>query len=293
MFYLLQLTNKCNNNCVFCARVCSFDQLSLDDVYSKVKFLDSRVDTVIVSGGETLMYPNLFNVIRLLKKRNLKVHLQTNATLINEAIALKIASSGINNVIINFSGLKSEYTSITRNPLSFKYAVLGLKNLVKHIDVLNIEVVIVITKLNYKTLVDICKFLNKISPKIVIYFSYIQKCTQSYDMIKKNAVNYDLLKPYLNNALKFCSLNSINFKISHIPLCYIDKDYHSLVVDAKINNPAFLEDFIDVNEVLYFDSEKEKQEFVYLRKCNNCKFKSECVGFPDYYNEVFLQQKNV
>jgi MoaA/NifB/PqqE/SkfB family radical SAM enzyme len=293
MFYLLQLNNKCNNNCIFCARECSLDELSLKKVYSKINQLDKQVNTVILSGGETLMYSHLFKVIRKLKQKGLKIILQTNATLVTPAIAYKLASLGVDNIVVNFNGLEKEYSAITRNPIAFKYALRGLKTLAKYSKKYSLEIVIVINKVNYDKLVEISKLVSSISTNITIYFSYIQQCTKSLDLIKKYAIEYDKLKLPLNDALNFCYSKKLKIKLSHIPFCYINKKYHYAVIDGKEDNPDFLEDFIDDDKVLVFDNKKEAKEFVYISKCEKCILKNDCSGFPDYYNKVFIEEKEI
>jgi MoaA/NifB/PqqE/SkfB family radical SAM enzyme len=293
MFYLLQLNNKCNNNCIFCARECSLDELSLKKVYNKIDQLDKKVNTVILSGGETLMYSHISKVIRKLKQKGLKIILQTNATLITDKVAYKLASLGVDNIVVNFSGLEKQYSAITRNPIAFKYALRGLNALAKYSNKFSLEVVIVINKLNYDKLVEISKLVSSISTNIIIYFSYIQQCTKSLDLIKKYAVGYEKLKIPLNNALNFCYSKKLKIKLSHIPLCYINKKYHYAVIDGKKDNPDFLEDFIDNDNILVFDNKKEAKEFVYISKCKKCKLKKICSGFPDYYQKVFIQEKEI
>ena len=74
------ITNKCNENCKFCYRkICNDNTLNQNkkifDNLSQIK-----VDKITFSGGEPLLYENLFELVDYikLKQPNIKLSLTTN-----------------------------------------------------------------------------------------------------------------------------------------------------------------------------------------------------------------------
>lgn len=86
------ITNKCNENCKFCYRkICNDNTLNQNkkifDNLSQIK-----VDKITFSGGEPLLYENLFELVDYikLKQPNIKLSLTTNGQIIDDEILEKI-----------------------------------------------------------------------------------------------------------------------------------------------------------------------------------------------------------
>lgn len=86
------ITNKCNENCKFCYRkICndnSFEQnKKIFDNLSQIK-----VDKITFSGGEPLLYENLFELVDYIKskKPDVKLSLTTNGQIIDDIMLAKI-----------------------------------------------------------------------------------------------------------------------------------------------------------------------------------------------------------
>lgn len=86
------ITNKCNENCKFCYRkICNDNSLNenkkIFDNISKI-----TIDKITFSGGEPLLYENLFELASYVKQKNPQINLSitTNAQLIDENIFNKI-----------------------------------------------------------------------------------------------------------------------------------------------------------------------------------------------------------
>lgn len=89
------ITNKCNENCKFCYRkIC--DDCSLEenkkifDNISKIK-----IDKITFSGGEPLLYENLFELANYIKQKNseIKLSLTTNGQLIDDELFHRIINT--------------------------------------------------------------------------------------------------------------------------------------------------------------------------------------------------------
>ena len=89
----INLTYRCNLNCSYCyigdylnknevykSRI----DISLEDIKRRVE--DFEIDTIFLTGGEPLLYPNLEELLDYLYTKNIQVNIATNGLLINEKI---------------------------------------------------------------------------------------------------------------------------------------------------------------------------------------------------------------
>ncbi len=137
----LMITNKCNLQCLHC-----WPESGLADDcnhVAKKKLLwmirDFRllgIDKVCLTGGEPLLHPHWFDIVSF-ACQDPDIHevcLQTNATLLTEAHAGKLASLPNQKLVIQVSleGSESETHDRIRGPGSFKSAMQGLALLAEH-----------------------------------------------------------------------------------------------------------------------------------------------------------------
>jgi len=85
---------------------------------------------LVLSGGEPLIRPDIFEIAAHAVGRGLPVALATNGTLVDESMAEKIVSSGVRRVSISFDGATPEVHDAFRMlPGSFEKAVAGFRAL--------------------------------------------------------------------------------------------------------------------------------------------------------------------
>lgn len=108
-----ETTTACNLECIHCRRLDISQSLSKDDLSTEesLKLIDSikEIGTLILilSGGEPLVRPDIFDVAKYATDKGLITALATNGTLINDEIAVKIKESGIHRVSISIDGADS------------------------------------------------------------------------------------------------------------------------------------------------------------------------------------------
>lgn len=101
-------TKKCNANCSFCRQRMAHYKGGLQHEVSLTKWVETideaaslGVAKINISGGEPTLYPQLFDLIKACKDRGLEVHLKTNAFIIDEIFAKKLASLGLNSCTVS------------------------------------------------------------------------------------------------------------------------------------------------------------------------------------------------
>jgi len=137
----MELTERCNNNCVHCSI-----NLPADDPIAKKRELSTAVMkdilketaslgclTVRFTGGEPLLRDDFEELYLYARKLGLKVLLFTNATLITPSLAELLSRiPPLEKIEISVYGMKKlSYEAITRTPGSFEAAWRGINQLVE------------------------------------------------------------------------------------------------------------------------------------------------------------------
>ncbi|MBE0691362.1 MAG: radical SAM protein [Anaerolineae bacterium] len=133
-----ETTAGCNLRCIHCRRVTVADQLTPQDLTTEESFrLIDQIAEVgkpvfVLSGGEPLFRPDIYEIARYATDAGLPVALATNGTLVDEAVAAKIKASGVKRVSISFDGSDAATHDAFRGLAgSFDAAIRGFKALRK------------------------------------------------------------------------------------------------------------------------------------------------------------------
>ena len=133
-------TAGCNLECIHCRRITVADQLMPQDLKTEEVF--NLIDQVtafaspifVLSGGEPLFRPDIFEIAQYATDAGLIVALATNGTLIDANVAQRIKDSGVRRVSVSFDGADAATHDIFRGPGAFDAARRGIEEL-KKIDV--------------------------------------------------------------------------------------------------------------------------------------------------------------
>ncbi len=130
-----ETTARCNLACRHCRVIPqeaeAVAELTTDEA---LRFLDelsvSFFPLVILSGGEPLCRPDIFDIASYASRKGLAVALATNATLVDEDVAEKIKDSGVRRVSVSLDGPAAAVHDTFRGlPGSFESAIAGLKRI--------------------------------------------------------------------------------------------------------------------------------------------------------------------
>ncbi|MCB8983739.1 MAG: radical SAM protein [Ardenticatenaceae bacterium] len=128
-------TAGCNLACIHCRRMTVADQLMPQDLTTAEAF--DLIDQIaafgrpifVLSGGEPLFRPDIFDIARHATDAGLIVALATNGTLIDAAVAGKIKASGVKRVSVSFDGADVATHDIFRGSGAFTAAMRGIEHL--------------------------------------------------------------------------------------------------------------------------------------------------------------------
>lgn len=130
-----ETTAGCNLACIHCRRVTVADRLLPQDLSTSEAF--NLIDQIaafarpilVLSGGEPLLRPDIFDISRRAADAGLIVALATNGTLIDSAMAREIKTAGIRRVSISFDGADAATHDFFRGAGAFDRASAGIEHL--------------------------------------------------------------------------------------------------------------------------------------------------------------------
>ena len=193
-----QTTKECNLSCIHCSSL--KDALSaknLDTEECKNLFLDlKKLGTVIfiLTGGEPLLRPDIFELVEYCSRINLYVGVATNGTLLTREKALKLKELGLNWFHLSLDGQDALAHELLRGKGSFQDTIKGIKNAVS--TGLPVNITTTVTKANKDLLEEILDLMVSLkvrqwSPNLLVPCGSAKKIyTEEAITNKKTALEF-------------------------------------------------------------------------------------------------------
>ncbi len=126
------LIRRCNLTCKHCYSISADTdfpgELSTEEIYTVMDDLKSfNVPVLILSGGEPLLRPDIFEISKRAKEMGFYVGLSSNGTLITENNIENIAAIGYDYVGVSLDGLRETHDVFRRKQGSFDEALNGIR----------------------------------------------------------------------------------------------------------------------------------------------------------------------
>lgn len=160
-YFIFEITPDCDFDCIYCYNVWKENTdyqkntLTVEQIktlFSKI-LEQTQIEGITITGGEPLLYKDLFEVISFLKNKNIKIGLTTHGALLDEAKTKKLIDAGVSYFEISLDSLNPQmYNKLTNdNQLDkVKNTILNIK---KHNAILTISTII--SKLNLKDIPNV------------------------------------------------------------------------------------------------------------------------------------------
>src|SRR5690606_12895269 len=152
----LLISKRCNLHCRMCDyRLGSLftKELTIDQIKDLIHdAVDLGLEQLELSGGEPMLYKDIYKVIEYGKSFGLKIMMMTNGVLIGEDEVEKLVFSGLQGVVISLEGFE-EINDKIRGLGNYEKAINAIKGFQKqkkHMDF--IKVGITISQYNYRQL---------------------------------------------------------------------------------------------------------------------------------------------
>ena len=171
----LELTLRCNENCLHCGSRCNdvkSDELPVDVYYSfldKIKADFSPLPMLCITGGEPLLRREFFDILAYAHKLGFNWGMTSNATLITKEVVQRLKATGMATISVSIDGLKGTHDAFRRTEGGFERAVEGIKNLMQG-GFKNVQITTVVTKKSLgelPELFELCKELDVDSWRVI------------------------------------------------------------------------------------------------------------------------------
>ena len=126
------LIRRCNLTCMHCYSLSADKdfpgELTTDEIFRVMDDLKAfRVPVLILSGGEPLLHPDIFEISNRAKAMGFYVGLSTNGTLIDEALIDRVEAVGYDYVGISIDGLRETHDRFRRKQGAFDASLRGVR----------------------------------------------------------------------------------------------------------------------------------------------------------------------
>ena len=170
-----ETTGACNLKCSYCRASATekpaLDELSTDEAQAFIDEVAALGPTLkpmlILSGGEPLLRPDIFLLMKHAVSRGMHVSLATNGTLLSAQIVDKIASSGVSRVSISLDGATPEAHDATRGSGCYAQAMDGIENLRGKMD---FQINFTVTRRNADDILPIFDLAQRLKAKALHFF---------------------------------------------------------------------------------------------------------------------------
>jgi radical SAM protein with 4Fe4S-binding SPASM domain len=156
----LALTYRCNNNCTHCYAGGPHETKELStDEWKKIikKAVDFEVPNVVFTGGESLLRPDLEELIAYAESLDIVTGLITNGRLLTKERVASLKKAGLDYVQITIESPDPAIHDKMCGAASFAETLTGIKNTVHELYTTTNTT---ITRLNYQTIKDLVPFLH-------------------------------------------------------------------------------------------------------------------------------------
>ena len=314
----LHITDKCDQRCKHCyiyrgkKNKCICEDMPIDTLYEiVVDFEDCcdkmhRTPFITITGGDPLLYKNIWKLLSFLKKRKIKFAILGNPFHISYEVALKLKESGCVNYQLSLDGLRKVHDSI-RQPGSFDETLKKISYL-KFVGI-PVTIMTTVSKTNIHTipkLVDIivdykvdhfsfaryCPDSNGIgdivSPEE--YRDFLDKMWNKFEQHKKSKTKF-MLKDHLWNLYLYekgyLKLENIENEYNLIlDGCHCGISHITVLADGTVyscrrcNSPVGKVPKQSIYEIFFGESMNSYRQYDNFDECSKCKLKNICRGCP-------------
>ncbi|MGD9822775.1 radical SAM protein [Desulfobacter sp.] len=296
----LQITRKCNQNCIFCSNPDNNEVRSMEDAKNTIlKFRDLNYDGVILTGGEPTVYDGLPELIAHCRQNGIPSRIISNGqNLADKGYLNTLARAGLDHIHLSLHSFKDDVQSeLTGNPGSLENLTNALENCGRTGISININTVI--NSYNAGHLHLTVKWLIHNFP-FIRHFVW-NNLDPFMNRVEQNRHVIAQLQDFevsLFKAALFLKRNNRTFRIERVPLCYMAEFAEFSTETRKIiKNEKRAISFLDNR------GDYSQDNFFYEKgpPCQVCELNPVCAGlyggdayFPfDDLFPVFMNRKRI
>lgn len=131
----LMITSVCNNNCKMCFEKKSLNKnknlpfLEKKIIKKLISQIKKRKTLIFITGGEPFLHPNIWQILKLFKNKNIFVSICTNGTCLKTKDIKKLSKTQLSSIMFSIHGTKKTHDKITNNKGSFNKIIKNIKQI--------------------------------------------------------------------------------------------------------------------------------------------------------------------
>ena len=133
----LELTLRCNERCLHCGSSCGetpCEEMTLSDYKKLLDEVKEDFGTgrtqLCITGGEPMLRRDFFEILGYAHELGFHWGMTSNATLITEEAAEKLAETGMGTISVSIDGLREHHDALRQTPGAYDRAMRGIRNLI-------------------------------------------------------------------------------------------------------------------------------------------------------------------
>lgn len=281
----ISVTGLCNNNCIFCLDGERRDRFHKKDSEIRVQIeegIEEGAERLVLSGGEPTVHPDILDFVRYGKEVGYKrIQIISNGRMLAYSRFLDdIVKAGLDETTFSIHGHTARlHESMTRVPGSFKQIVAGMRNALSKNLIVNTDTII--TKMNYRYLLDIIKFVHSLGIYEVNLMSIVP-FGNSWKYRENVLYDFEKVVPYVHRTIEYCIRNGMNIWLSRFPAKYMEGYERYIDSYRKIH-----EDVVAMGD--FFKREPECMG----EKCVYCGISDVCTDMQNALNNKGLKDEEI
>ncbi len=233
----LELTMRCNENCLHCGSRCNdvfSEELTVEqyrNFLTQVK-KDMGVERkmLCITGGEPLLRKDFFDIMHSAKELGFHWGMTSNATLIDDAVANELYRAGMGTISVSIDGLPETHDNFRRTKNAWNRAMNGIEALLRVGKFKSVQVTTVVTHENISQLDELYKIFDTmpLDSWRIINIEPIGRALEHPELLLTKE-DYQYLFEYIRNK-----------RIAGEPVCYGCSHYLGLEYEREVRDWYFL-----------------------------------------------------
>jgi len=294
----LQLTRRCNNDCLFCSNP-QFDRdMDWQKVISTLSgFREKGITDIIFSGGEPTESSLLPKAIELAVSMGMFPKIITNGVNLSDmSYVMKLKDVGLTRLHVSLhSHIEHDSDSLTGKPGHFSKTVAGIDNCGR--AGIGVDLNTTINAVNSKYLSGFMSFVIRRFPSIshIVFNNLDIGCADTRNASKARANRHIIarlkgIERELFLAAMILEAHKRTFRVERVPLCYMpgfeDRSTETRrIVKGESYECLFIEK--EGGETLVVLDDPRGERRIKTEACGNCGLEGICAGLHLDYFEMF------
>jgi MoaA/NifB/PqqE/SkfB family radical SAM enzyme len=297
----LDTGTHCNYRCEFCYYKTQLNDVTeFDVIRQRIDYLvDCGITEVDLSGGESSIHKQWFDILDYCKSKGLKISTLSNGyKFANKEFLQQSKEHGLEEILFSVHGYdKDSHNILVGHRKGFENIVQAIKN--AHELGILVRINCTVTHKNYKNLpTQFVNLVNELKPFEVNFL------TLNYwdDAGVQDHIDYNEVTPYIHQAIDLLKDTVEKINVRYTPYCFMKGyeqyvcNYYQHIYDIYDWNIAVYDGTLDPaeyrkdNHEALYDAAARKRNWTYYKKaeCMKCKYYYICDGVEKKITDISL-----